>query len=147
MRLFKTSTGQIGRSSPVEWLLPDALNIYRWVPQPGRFVDWDDVQDLPCLTKEFTEIDKAVYMKTNELQEHRGQHDPAVVEIASETDRFTRAAEGGAEVRDIHEAVSKWPKALLPARPGYRLWETINRIEKQAKEQEDEKAFISGEAA
>lgn len=155
MIMFQTPCGNVGRSpcktesSGIQWLVPDCLNVFHWRADcfPGRRVDWETVNEIQLLQIGFTEISSDIYMKTNELQLHRNQHDPTVAEIASEHAVFTRAPSNHFFVNDIHSAVRNWPEYIPQNSMGRRLWETINRISQRAVLDEDNKRFLSASNA
>ena len=145
MRIFQTASGDIGKTQDActLWLVPDCLNVFHWRSIPERTVDWNTVSDVELSQAGYTEISRDIYMKTNEMQTHRKEHDPAVVEIASEHAMFTRARRDNEFVRDVHLAVRNWPEYVPRNSMGRRLWETINRISQRAALDEDNKRFLS----
>ena len=155
MIVFQTSCGNVGRSlcksesSPTEWLIPDCLNVFQWSADcfPDRRVDWTTVREIQLSEIGFTEISSDIYMKTNELQHRRNEHDPVVAEMASEHAMFTRAQSNNRFVHDVHLAVLNWPEYIPPNSMGRRLWETINRISQRAALDEDNKRFLNASDA
>ena len=153
MRIFQTASGNIGKicvsshddTHPTTlWLVPDCLHMFHWQHVQERSIDWDTVTDVTDLSQVgYTEIDTGVYMKTNEIQTHRKNHDPTVSEVAPEHAMFTRARDDTEFVRDIHTAVNNWPQNIPYNSMGRRLWETINRIAQRAALDEDNKRFLS----
>ena len=150
MVIFQTRCGKVGRCpikgfcKGVEWLVPDCLNVFHWRDvHDMRTVDWSIVEEVQLSEQGYTEISPDVYMKTNEMQLHRKQHDPSTTEIASEHARFSRATSTNEFVQDIHSVVRNWPKSIPPNSMGRRLWETINNISERAALDEDNKSFLS----
>lgn len=154
MRIFKTSCGNIGKTSgesddpTTVWLVPDCLNVFHWQPIPERSsVDWSAVTDVDLGQLGYSEISDQVYMRTNEIQLQRNEHDPCVTELASEHAMFTRAQSDNQFVQDVHVAVRNWPAYIPRDSMGRRLWETVNRIAQRAALDEDNKRFLSASSA
>jgi len=155
MIIFKTSCGNIGRnrckfeSSGTEWLVPDCQNVFHWSADcfHERRVDWTTVSEIQLSQIGFTEISSDIFMKTNELQLHRNEHDPTVTGVASEHAMFSRAESSNIFVQDVHSAVRNWPAHIPQNSMGRRLWETINRISQRAALDEDNKRFLSASSA
>ena len=155
MIIFQTSRGNVGQSpcksesSSTEWLVPDCQNVFHWSADcfPERRVDWTTVREIQLSQIGFTEISSGIFMKTDELQLHRNEHDPAVTGVASEHAMFTRAESSNSFVHDVHLAVRNWPAHIPANSMGRRLWETINRISQRAALDEDNKRFLSASTA
>lgn len=155
MKLFQNEIGLVGRTcefgetTSAQWLIPDCLNVFTWKDCPDIVIrNWDEVHEVRSLSEiGFTEICKETFMRTNELQLHRKDHDSTIGFLASEHAMFTTARCDNDFVRDVHSAVSNWPDYVPPNQMGRTLWETINRISQQVAMQEDEKRFLSASFA
>lgn len=157
MFIFETPSGIIGRAprsgdnARVEWLVPNCLNVFRWqaADTPAPVDDWGAVRAVPDFLQEkgYTEICANTFMKTNELQLHRKQHDPVLAFLASENDMFSRARSSATFVQDVHAAVRDWPTSMPRNSMGRRFWNTVNRIADRARLDEDEKRFLSCSSA
>ena len=114
----------------VEWLRRDLYRRWSW-----KSIVNAQVQEIvsscsvDCLESEgFAELSKGVYMLETELPKHADKNEVNSVGEVEDNDVFARAADCSAHTRRMHRAVDNWPQWIPRTAPGYRLWESIQRI-------------------
>lgn len=122
------------RSDSTEWLVPDALRVFRWVSGPDATIhgvpaDLDDIY-----VKMYAPRSDEQYMVKTEYEAMQTYRDTTGDENGS--NYFTTASSDDPWVRETHRLVAEWNKPLTESEktPGSLRWRTtIHKIEERAK--------------
>lgn len=127
--IFQRSRDPTFSAGEIQWLRRDLFRRWSWtsaVDDCERQQTVVSTQSVASLVSEgFEPLGQDVYMLKNEKPKHSRAD---FFDNDDSNDSFTRATDLSAHTRRIHRAVSEWPTQVDRNTQGYRLWETIERI-------------------